>query len=130
MIKCDPEKAYQMIYDFSNYLSYNFNALEDVPLVPFSEELKHIQAYTAIESERFFDRLQVRYEIETDQFTVPPLSVQPFVENAIKHGICKKMEGGTVFVRSYTKDEFYMVEITDDGVGFDVATLKKRGCRN
>ena len=53
MIKCDPEKAYEMIYNFSNYLSYNFNALEDVSLVPFSEELKHISAYTDIEQERF-----------------------------------------------------------------------------
>ena len=126
MIKRNPDKAYKMIYDFSNYLSYNFNALEDIPLVPFSEELKHIETYTAIESERFFDRLKIVYDIQTDKFTVPPLSVQPYVENAIKHGICKKRKGGTVTVRSFEKKESWIIQIVDDGAGFDPSSIAGR----
>ena len=128
MIKRSPNKAYKMIYDFSNYLSYNFNALEDVPLVPFSEELKHIETYTAIETERFFDRLKIIYDIRVDKFTVPPLSVQPYVENAIKHGICKKREGGTVTIKSFETNRSWVIQIIDDGVGFDPNSIsKKRG---
>lgn len=128
MIKHDPDKAYKMIYDFSNYLSYNFNSIEDVPLVPFSEELKHIKTYTDIELERFFDRLKIVYDIQSDKFALPPLSVQPYVENAIKHGVCKKVGGGTVTIKSFDTDEFYVVQISDDGIGFDVGAVKgKRG---
>lgn len=119
MTKRNPDKAYKMIYDFANYLSYNFNSLEDVPLVPFSEELKHIKTYTALESERFFDRLKIVYDIQADKFTVPPLSVQPYVENSIKHGLCKKPAGGTVTIKSFETADNWVINIIDDGVGFD-----------
>lgn len=55
---------------------------------------------------------------------VPPLTVQPLVENAVRHGICKKIEGGTVSLCSYQKDGFVWIEILDDGVGFDVEQLQ------
>ena len=76
---------------------YNtLNSMEGRETIPFSEELKHVEAYVNIEKIRFGDRVQVEFQIEAKSFQVPSLSVQPLVENAIKHGICKKMEGGTV----------------------------------
>ena len=127
MIKKEPDKAYDMIYDFAGYLRYNINALSDVEIIPFSEELKHIKVYTEIEAERFRERINVVYETSGEDFGVPPLSVQPFVENAVKHGICRKKEGGTVIVRSQKMGDSFIVEIIDDGIGFDTSILEQDG---
>ena len=92
--------------------------------------MKHIKVYVDIEKERFRERVNVIYELEDMDFGVPPLSVQPFVENAIKHGICKKPLGGTVTVRSFEEEDCFVVEVIDDGVGFDTSLLAsedKRG---
>ncbi|MCR5091887.1 MAG: hypothetical protein K6B51_04245 [Bacilli bacterium] len=59
------------------------------------------------------------FDIQADKFLVPTLTIQPLVENAIRHGICKKKEGGTVFVNSYEREKEYVIAIIDDGVGFD-----------
>ncbi len=130
MIKKEPDRAYDMVYDFAGYLRYNINALSDIEIIPFSEEMKHIKVYVDIEKERFRERVNVIYELEDMDFGVPPLSVQPFVENAIKHGICKKPLGGTVTVRSFEEEDCFVVEVIDDGVGFDTSLLAsedKRG---
>lgn len=126
LIKVDPEAAYQTTYDFSNYLRGNLNSMEGRETIPFSEELRHIQAYVNIEKIRFGDRIQVEFLLETRSFQVPALSVQPLVENAIKHGLCKKLEGGTVWVRSYETSDSYVVEVEDNGVGFDIDTLENQ----
>ena len=64
------------------------------------------------------------YDIYVKDFFVPPLSLQPIVENAIKHGILKKVEGGKVHFKTYETEAAYIVEISDDGVGFDAASFK------
>lgn len=95
----------------------------DRDLIPFSEELRHIRAYLDIEKIRFEERMNVVMDIRTSMFLVPPLSIQPLVENAVKHGICTRMSGGTVTIRSYEEKNVYVVEVEDDGVGFDVSSL-------
>ena len=129
MVKQAPDKAYNTISDFSKYLRYNINALSSVELIPFSEELKHIKVYMDIEKERFGKRVDIVYDIGDDDFVLPPLSVQPFVENAVKHGVCKKSEGGTVRLSTSEDRDFYIVTIEDDGAGFDTSLLEsdKRG---
>ncbi len=129
MMKSAPDKAYSTISDFSRYLRYNINALSSVELIPFSEELKHIRVYLDIEKERFRERVEIVYDISDDDFAVPPLSVQPFVENAVKHGVCQKSEGGTVRVSSAEERDAYVVTIEDNGVGFDTSLIEtgKRG---
>ena len=122
MVKLAPEKAYDMIYHFSNYLKYNINSYKDRDLIPFSEELAHIKEYTKIECERFH-KLKVQFEIEADSFLIPPLTIQPLVENAIKHGICKKEMGGYVKIKSIRRDHHYVIYIIDDGIGFDTSIL-------
>ena len=116
----DPGKAQKALDDFSDYLRMNFSSLTDTRLVPFADELQHIKTYVGLEKLRFNDRLKIVYDIQTMDFYVPPLSIQPIVENAIKHGIIKKVEGGTVTLRTYENDTSHVVEIIDDGVGFDV----------
>lgn len=125
LIKLDPDKARKMVYDFSTYLRSNLDNLGERELIPFSEELKHIQAYLNIEKIRFEERLNIVLDIRAKRFLVPPLSIQPLVENAVKHGLCKKIDGGTVMIRSYEKPDRYVVEVEDDGKGFDVSQLEK-----
>lgn len=123
LIRLDPEAAQQAVYDFSIYLRSNLNHVGGRELIPFSEELRHIRAYLDIEKIRFEERLNVVMDIQTSSFLVPPLSIQPLVENAVKHGICTRMRGGTVTIRSYEEKNGYVVEVEDDGKGFDVSGL-------
>ena len=117
LIKIDPDVAYDMVYNFSNYLRANVDNLTNLEGISFSSEVQHIQSYVEIEKVRFGDRLNVEYDIQESEFLVPPLSIQPLVENAIKHGVCKRPEGGNVILRSYSDSENYIIEVQDDGVG-------------
>ena len=120
LISLDPEKAQQALDEFTDYLRVNLSAISATKLVSFEDELKHIKTYVDLEKMRFNDRVHVIYDTQVIDFPVPPLSVQPLVENAIKHGILKKIEGGTVTLKTYENDEAYVVEINDDGVGFNM----------
>ena len=126
LIRIDPDGAYKAVYDFSTYLRANLSAADQRETISFREELEHIRAYINIEKIRFEDRLKVEFDIKSDAFQVPPLSVQPLVENAIKHGVCKKIQGGTVWVRSYKENEGYVVQVEDDGAGFDPEAVERQ----
>ena len=118
---CDtaPADAKALIIDFSSYLRRNLSAMTEVSLIPFEDELRHVGCYLKIEKARFGDRLRVVYDIRAKSFECPVLSIQPLVENAVKHGITKKREGGTIRIRAFDTDRYHVVEILDDGVGFD-----------
>ena len=127
LIPMDPEKAQHALDDFTEYLRANLSSLSDTHLIPFSDELKHIETYLALEKLRFEDRLNVVYDIQERDFLVPPLSIQPIVENAVKHGILQKEDGGTIILRTGRTEKGYEVIIKDNGVGFDVDALDKKG---
>ena len=114
----DPQKANELVRNFSLYLRGNFSELDSVTPIRFAEELKHIEYYVNIEKVRFPD-MKIEYEVETTEFVLPALSVQPLVENAIKHGLMRLETGGTVVIRSYETATHFCVEVKDDGVGFD-----------
>ena len=118
---CDvsPKQAKSLTIDFSKYLRKNIDSLSSESLIPFEQEMEHIECYLKIEKARFRERLNVIYSVQCKEFAIPPLTIQPIVENAIKHGITKKAEGGTIKICTYEEDKHYIVEIIDDGVGFD-----------
>lgn len=118
---CDisPKQAKYLTIDFSQYLRRNLSTLTCDETIPFDQELNHVECYLKIEKARFGERLNVLYSIQCKDFNVPTLTVQPLVENAIKHGITKKAKGGTVKIITYDTDTHYFIEIIDDGVGFD-----------
>ncbi len=124
LIISKPDAAYNMTTNFSKYLRANIDDIEPGSQIPFSKELEHIKAYVSIEKERFQKRLNVVFDIETTSFTIPPLSIEPLVENAVKHGVCKKIEGGTVRISSKEYEDRYVVIVEDDGVGFDIEILE------
>ena len=119
LIKIDPEKAQKGLDDFTEYLRANLTSISDTGLTSFENELKHIETYLSLEKIRFDERLNVVFDIKTSDFSVPPLSIQPLVENAVKHGVLKRIQGGTITIKSYENDEAYFVEVIDDGVGFN-----------
>ena len=129
----DPQKAFELVRNFSLYLRGNFSELDSVTPIRFGQELKHVEYYANIEKVRFPD-MTIAYDVETTDFVLPALSVQPLVENAIKHGLMRLESGGTVLIRSYETPTHFCVEVTDDGVGFDTAApvdgKKHVGLRN
>lgn len=116
----DPEKAREALGDFAFYLRGNLNSLVDNGHISFRKELSHVETYLNLEKMRFEERLNIVYDIEEEDFSIPPLVVQPLVENAVKHGICKKEEGGTLTIKTRKKDGKIIIAIIDDGVGFDI----------
>lgn len=114
----DPEEAKDAIRDFALFLRANMDSLKSKAPIPFEQELLHVQSYLALEQRRFQDRLAVTYEINVRDFSIPPLTVQPIVENAVRHGVLKRPEGGTVAIRTDKTDVAYVVTVIDDGVGF------------
>ena len=115
----DPKKARSATVNFADYLRGNMNSLKQKAPVPFTQELEHLKKYLMLEEMRFGDMLNIEYDITTTDFVIPQLSVQPLVENAVKHGVGMKEDGGTVTIATREEDDCYKVIITDDGVGFD-----------
>ena len=118
LIPIDPTKAQEAIDDFTEYLRRNLASVTEVKCIPFEDELKHIETYVALEKMRFGDRIRVVYDVRIRDFTLPPLTLQPIVENAIKHGILQKLEGGTLTLTTRETRDAVIVEVRDDGVGF------------
>ena len=121
-----PENAQKAILDFSKYLRENLDAITAPELVPFERELGHIKKYIDLEKLRFGEKVKVVYDITCTDFLLPALTVQMLVENAVKHGITKKYEGGTIIISTQKQGENYQVIVADDGVGFDT-TVKMEG---
>ena len=119
----DPEQAREAIGSFAEYLRGNMDSLNKREPIPFIRELSHIENYLKLEKFRFGDELKVNYDIKEKNFFIPALSVQPLVENAVKHGICEKENGGTLTLKTYRDGEYIVIEVNDDGIGFDAEKL-------
>lgn len=127
MCTSEPEMAEELTGQFAEYLRGNLESLNMDKPVPFERELSHVKCYASIEEKRFAGRVRVEYDIQDDEFLIPALTLQPIVENAIKHGICKKRGGGTVTIHTCRKADEVYVTVTDDGVGFDVESVNNDG---
>ena len=106
---------------FADYLRENMDCIGSEAPISFAKEIQHIEKYVWLEKIRFGDRVNVEYRLSRTDFLIPALTVQPLVENAIKHGICKKKGCGTVTISSYEDEKNHIITIADDGVGFDPA---------
>ncbi len=127
LIDIDPNKAQDMLTDFSTYLRQNMDSLKQINPVSFSKELEHVKLYLGIEKERFMERLEVVYDLEVDDFCLPVLTVQPLVENAVRHGLMKRKEGGTLKISTRRQKDAILIIVEDNGVGFDVSAQLKDG---
>lgn len=117
----DIEKATTLLYDFSSYLRRCFDFDGSSQFVPLCNELELARAYAAIEKARFEERVEIHFEVPDDsEVLVPRLILQPVLENAVKHGILQRIEGGCVEVRIRQEADMLLFEIQDNGVGFSV----------
>ena len=115
----DPKRAEKATINFSRYLRGNMGALNEKKPIEFEDELSHLNHYIELEKLRYGDDLQFEYDIKEQAFTLPALTVQPLVENAVNHGIRYHKMKGKVKIASYSDEDNYYVAIEDDGVGFD-----------
>lgn len=118
LCKHDPTEAAVSIDKLSAFLRRSMDTFVSTKCIPFEQEMELVENYVYLEKRRFGDKVEVEYDIKATDFLLPALSIQPMVENAIKHGITKKIGGGKVWIKTYEDDDHYIVEIIDNGVGF------------
>lgn len=116
----DPNEAEKATNEFANYLRANLKSINSKDPIPFSKELDHVQNYLKVEQRRFADQMNVIYDIKTTDFLIPPLALQPIVENSVHHGVETRYEPTTIRVTSEEKENEYLVIVEDDGPGFDI----------
>ncbi|RGY97913.1 histidine kinase [Clostridium sp. AM58-1XD] len=125
LIYTDADKAADIVVAFTKYLRVQLNAIAKEEMAPFSKILGFVRNYIEIEKSRFPGKIMEYYDIGYEDFKMPHFILQPVVENAIKHGICKRETPGRLIIRSCLRDEFIVIEVEDDGVGCEVGSIEK-----
>ena len=118
LIAQDTEKAQKITLDFTTYLRKNFTALAKDEAVPFTEELEHTRAYLAVEQTRFEDELFVEFDTPHTFFRIPTLTLQPIVENAVKHGLDPELNPLYVTIKTRQTNDGSVITVEDTGPGF------------
>jgi LytS/YehU family sensor histidine kinase len=119
--------AEDAVVEFAEFLRGNLDSLRQHDRIPFENELNHTKNYLLLECKRFAGRINVEYDIKVKDFSLPALTLQPIVENAVRYGIAQKEEGGTVRISTEKGEGAYKITVTDDGVGFDIMSEKPDG---
>ena len=114
----DPEKASETTGKFAKYLRNNLESLDRTDRIPFEKDMEHTLIYTDIEMIRF-PNIRIEQDIEDEDFTLPALTVQPIVENAIRHGV-RIREEGIVRISTRRDGDCHEIVISDNGKGFDI----------
>ena len=114
----NPQLARQVVKDFTTYLRKNFTAIASAAPIPFSSELEHTRAYLAVEQALYEDCLFVDYDTPHIWFRMPPLTLQPLVENAVKHGREQAVGPFHISIRTRKTDSGSEIVVTDNGGGF------------
>ena len=109
--------------DFTLYLRANLDSLNAAGCIPFLKELEHTKHYVDLEKMRFGKDLTVLFNTPVTQFSLPPLTLEPIVENAVRHGVMQRRSGGTVIISTGESAESIHITVADDGVGFEVSSL-------
>ncbi|MEZ7172829.1 ATP-binding protein [Sporosarcina sp. OR05] len=122
----DATRMTRLLNEFGNYLRKSFHTQNIDDVIPLTDELSLTKSYVYIEQERFGERLKVRWEIdEKEGLFIPPLALQTIVENAVSHGVLKRVEGGTVVIRIKRADTYYDVIVEDDGIGMSIEQVQQ-----
>ncbi|WP_339295182.1 ATP-binding protein [Paenibacillus sp. FSL W7-1279] len=120
------DKMRHLLDEFSNFLRYKFRFQDTDGLVSIKEELSLVRSYLYIEKVRFEERLQVVWEVDDcEELQIPFLSIQPLVENAIRHGIMKRTRGGEIHIRISVHDMLTEITVQDNGIGMDEVQLQR-----
>ena len=126
----NPKLAKEAITEFAGYLRGNLDSLTLNTTISFEKEMEHVENYVSLEKKRFGDKIEIDYDIEATDFEVPSLTIQTIVENAIRHGITKRKEGGTVCIITREHAYCHTIEIKDNGVGITEKVPEKKDNRS
>ena len=121
----DPKRAMELTSNFNNYLQHNFTAIEVKQPVPFTTEYEHTKAYLSVETALYTDKLKVIFDTDYVDFSLPPLTLQPVVENSIKHGIGTTHKPETITIRSRKVSGGAEITVEDDGPGINCIDIDK-----
>ena len=114
----DPQKAQQVTLDFTTYLRKNFNAIIGTDPIPFTEELEHTRAYLAVVKAQFEDNLIVEFDTPHVLFRIPPLTLQPLVENSVKYGLnVDSTEPLYISIKTEKTEKGITIAVSDTGPG-------------
>lgn len=127
LCRIDPKKAETALVEFTSYLRANLNSLKDERCVPFSQELEHTRHYAELEKMRYGEDLRIVFNTPVTQFSLPSLTLEPIVENAVRHGVMQREQGGTVTITTTENNQHYFITVEDDGVGFDTEHTDQTG---
>ena len=127
IVEENPTKAQRVIRDFSIYLRNVFYSITSQVPVPFIEELEHTKAYLSVEAARFEDQLSVIYDISHTNFQLPPLTLQPVVENAVKHGMDPELERLNIRIQTRSGGGYSEIIVENDGEDFIPPSEKEEG---
>ncbi|MBH5319664.1 histidine kinase [Paenibacillus sp. GSMTC-2017] len=122
--KSEPEKMTNLMTELGHYLRESFRFDNSEPLIPFERELRLVKSYLHIEEVRFQDCLTYEINVAFEPFYIPSLSIQPLVENAVRHGIMRRAEGGHIKLSVYEEDGHVHVVVSDDGIGMTPDELR------
>lgn len=126
LCKYDPKKADEALILFSRYLRRNIRIIEEEGLIDLRTELAQVEDYIALEQIRFQDMITFEKDLEETGIRIPSLTIQPLVENAIKHGFLEHDRSGTVWLSTTRKNGMYVITVKDDGAGFPPEALEKK----
>lgn len=121
----DTTRMAALLEQFGSYLRTSFDVCNLQRVVPIEHELELLRSYLYIEKERFGDRLQVIWDLQgCSAVHIPPLSIQPIVENSVRHGLLTRVSGGTVTIRILDRTDHTEIMVEDDGVGIEEEKLR------
>ncbi|HAQ07950.1 MAG TPA: sensor histidine kinase, partial [Bacillus bacterium] len=128
LIRVDPSKARMLLVSLSHFLRQNLTATT-VTITSLEQELRHVKAYLAIEEARFVEKLKVTYDIDDEALLVktPPLTLQPIVENAVKHGIKEMEQDCNIKITIHKVSNNTLVKVEDNGQGMSKDRIKQLG---
>lgn len=122
----DQPRMLRLLEHFGNYLRRSFDVRNSSSLTPIEQELELLRSYLYIEKERFGERLLLEWDVDEQiSIHIPPLSIQPIVENAVKHGVLKKANGGLVSIHLADTGNYIDITVQDSGVGMNTETLEE-----
>lgn len=124
MCEYNPKEADESLIRFSRYLRNHIDIMQKDEVESFDKSLAHLEDYVALEQMRFGNKIRFEKEIHYSNFNIPPLVLQPIVENAIKHGLFSKEEGGLIVLRTNRLNENIVITVEDNGVGFNVERIE------
>jgi two-component system sensor histidine kinase LytS len=117
-IRTNPDSARNLIFNLCDYIRQNMQISQDE--IPLTKEIAHIKSYLAIERARFGDKIEVIFDIDNKlDFKVPPLILQPIVENSVKHGMKGMNEGIRIRISVEAINDYYNLVVEDNGIGID-----------